>query len=74
MTTPRNRNWESNLRLLRPNWNSHGAKPITEEAIQVGAKEIHKQATVPRSGPQERQVAAIRKARRKEIKERNEVK
>ncbi len=48
--------------------------PVTEEAIQVGAKEIHKQATVPRPGPQERQVAAIRKARRKEIQERNEVK
>ncbi|MCH7756856.1 hypothetical protein IIC45_02105 [Patescibacteria group bacterium] len=44
--------------------------PVTEEAIQVGAKEIHSQATNPRPGLQERQVAAIRKARRKEIKER----
>ena len=40
--------------------------PVTEEAIQIGAKEIHKP---PRPDPQERQIAAIRKARRKEIKE-----
>lgn len=46
--------------------------PVTEEAIQVGAREIHKQATNPRPGLQERQVAAIRKARRKEIQERKE--
>ncbi len=38
MTTPRNRNWESKLRLLRPNWNSHGAKPITEAAIRAMRK------------------------------------
>ncbi len=42
--------------------------PVTEEAIQVGAKEIHKAATVPRPGLQERNVAAVRKARRKEIR------
>ncbi len=46
--------------------------PVTEEAIQIGAKEIHSQATNPRPGPQQRQVAAIRKARKKEIKERKE--
>ena len=42
--------------------------PVTEEAIQIGAKEIHKQVTNPRPGPQQRQIAAIRKARRKEIR------
>ena len=26
------------MRLLRPDWNSHGAKPITEEAIQAMRK------------------------------------
>jgi hypothetical protein len=38
--------------------------PVTEEAIQVGAREIHKQT--PRPDPQQRQLAHIRKARRKE--------
>lgn len=44
--------------------------PVTEEAIQIGAREIHKQGTRP--NPQQRQIAAIRKTRRKEIKERKE--
>lgn len=48
------------------------SNPVTEEAIQIGAKEIHSQAVNPRPDPQQRQVAAIRKARRKEIKERKE--
>lgn len=47
--------------------------PVTEKAIQIGAKEIHKQVTNPRPDLQQRQVAAIRKARMKEIKERKEL-
>ncbi len=42
--------------------------PVTEEAIQVGARGIYEQATNPRPDPQQRQIAAIRKARRKEIR------
>jgi hypothetical protein len=35
---PRNPDWEHAMRLLRPNWNSYGAKPITEEAIAAMRK------------------------------------